>query len=62
LPGETEENYEHLRIIGVPAEFLTEPLKSKNIPLRDRVGPYGCEASRLPHFLDIRLTESGEIK
>jgi hypothetical protein len=24
-------------------------------------GTYGCETSRLPHFLDNRLTDGGEI-
>jgi hypothetical protein len=24
-------------------------------------GPYGCETSRIPHFLDNRLTDGGEV-
>jgi hypothetical protein len=35
--------------------------KGKAIPVTRRGGPYGCETSRLPHFLDNRLTESGEV-
>jgi hypothetical protein len=35
--------------------------KSKAIPVTGRGGPYGCEMSRLPHFLDSRLTDGGEV-
>jgi hypothetical protein len=34
--------------------------KSKAIPAINRGGPQGCEMSRLPHFLDNRLTDGGE--
>jgi hypothetical protein len=30
---------------------------AKTIPVRGREGPKGCETSRLPHFLDNRLTD-----
>jgi hypothetical protein len=33
----------------------------KAIPVTGREGPYGCETSRLPHFLDNRLTGSCEV-
>jgi hypothetical protein len=33
--------------------------KGKAIPVRSRGGPYGCETSRLPHFLDNRFTRGG---
>jgi hypothetical protein len=33
----------------------------KAIPVTDRGGPYGCETSSLPHFLDNRLTDGGEV-
>jgi hypothetical protein len=36
-------------------------IKGKDIPVTDRGGPWGCETSRLPHFLDNRLTEGGEV-
>jgi hypothetical protein len=26
-----------------------------------REGPYGCETSKLRHFLDSRLTDGGEV-
>jgi hypothetical protein len=31
------------------------------MPVTGREGPYGCETSRLPHFLDHRLTDGGEV-
>jgi hypothetical protein len=31
------------------------------IPVTGREGPQGCETSRLPHFLQNRLTDSGEV-
>jgi hypothetical protein len=36
-------------------------IKSKSIPVTDRGGPQGCETSRLPHFLDNRLTDGGDV-
>jgi hypothetical protein len=30
--------------------------KGKAIPVADHGGPWGCETSRLPHFLNNRLT------
>jgi hypothetical protein len=35
--------------------------KGKFITLTGRGGPYGCEISRLSHFLDNRLTNGDEI-
>jgi hypothetical protein len=31
------------------------------MPVTDRGGKLGCETSRLPHFLDNRLRDGGEI-
>jgi hypothetical protein len=36
-------------------------VKGKAIPVTGREGPWGCETSRLPHFLDKRLTDGGEV-
>jgi hypothetical protein len=33
----------------------------KAIPVKGREGPWGCETSRLPHFLDNRLRDGGEV-
>jgi hypothetical protein len=44
-------------------EFL-ETLKVKKgkiIPVTGHEGPYGCETSWLPRFLDNRLTDGGEV-
>jgi hypothetical protein len=35
--------------------------KGKAIPVTGRGGPYGCETSRLPHFLDSHLTDGAEV-
>jgi hypothetical protein len=35
--------------------------KGKDIPVTGHGGPYGCERSRLPHYLDKRLTDSGKV-
>jgi hypothetical protein len=31
------------------------------MPVTEREGPYGCETSRLPHFVHSRLTDGGEV-
>jgi hypothetical protein len=35
--------------------------KKKSIRVTDRGGPKGCETSRLPHFLDNRLTDGSKV-
>jgi hypothetical protein len=35
--------------------------KGKAIPVTGHEGPYGCQTSRLTHFLDNRLTDGGEV-
>jgi hypothetical protein len=41
--------------------FFKIIMKGKVIPVTDRGGPQGCETSRLPHFLDNRHTDGGEV-
>jgi hypothetical protein len=36
-------------------------IKGKVIPVTGRGGPYICETSRLPHFLDNRLTDGDKV-
>jgi hypothetical protein len=36
-------------------------MKGKAILVTSREGPQGCETSRLPHFLDNRLIDGGEV-
>jgi hypothetical protein len=35
--------------------------KGKPIPVACRWGPWGCETSRFPYFLDNRLTDGSEV-
>jgi hypothetical protein len=35
--------------------------RGKAIPVTSRGGPESCETSRLPHFLDSRLTDGDEV-
>jgi hypothetical protein len=41
--------------------YCAEAKKGKAIPVTDREGPQGCETSKLPHSLDNRLTDGGEV-
>jgi hypothetical protein len=36
-------------------------MQGKAIPVTGREGPWGCETSRLPHFLDNRFIDGGEV-
>jgi hypothetical protein len=38
-----------------------DKVKVKAILVTGRGGPYSCETSRLPHFLDNLLTDGGEV-
>jgi hypothetical protein len=41
--------------------MFKEKSKGKSNPVTGRGGPQGCETSRLPHCLDNRLTDGGEV-
>jgi hypothetical protein len=34
---------------------------SKGIPVRGREGPWGCETSSLPHYLEDQLIDGGKV-
>jgi hypothetical protein len=36
-------------------------IKDKDIPITGRGDPWGCETSRIPYFLDDRLTDGYEV-
>jgi hypothetical protein len=50
-------------IFKYPLLNFTAGVKQQNkaIPLTGRGDPLGCETSRLPHFLENRLTDGGEF-
>jgi hypothetical protein len=41
--------------------FVITVKKGKSIPVTGPGGPWGCEMSVLPHFVDNRLTDGGEV-
>jgi hypothetical protein len=41
--------------------FISHSFLLKPIPATDRGSPQGCETSRLPYFLDNRLTDGGKV-
>jgi hypothetical protein len=60
-PVYCENHMEHTNTLrGQKVHYLNIRAYGKGIPVTGRGGPYGCETSRLPHFLDSRLTDSGE--
>jgi hypothetical protein len=52
-------------LTSVPSTFIIQILTSTGssvlIPITGRGGPYGCETSRLPHFLHNQFTDGGEV-
>jgi hypothetical protein len=47
--------------LNLSEQSNTHTHKWKTIRVTGRGGPYGCETSRLSHFLDNRLTVGGEV-
>jgi hypothetical protein len=58
-PNTSRERFHYRNIILYTLVQLVK--KGKAIPVSDCEGPWGCETSRLPHFLDNRLTNGGEV-
>jgi hypothetical protein len=48
-------------VLLLPAWNCKPDGKGKAIPVTGRRGPQGCETSRLPHLVDNRLTDCGEV-
>jgi hypothetical protein len=53
--------YTALENYFITSEMKHKKKKSKAIPVTDHGGPKGCETSRIPHLLDNRLTDGGEV-
>jgi hypothetical protein len=53
--------YMHFMCTKDIATFLYMISQNQAIPVTGREGPYGCEMSRVPHFLDNWLTDGGEV-
>jgi hypothetical protein len=47
-------------MFGVLCTVVKLHIKGKALPITGRGGPNGFDTSRLPHFLDNRLTDGGE--
>jgi hypothetical protein len=43
------------------SHFCIPLAKGRAVPVTDRGGPQGCDTSTLPHFLNNRLTDGGEV-
>jgi hypothetical protein len=41
--------------------YYSKGNKCKVIPVTGRESPWGCETSKLPHFLDSRVTDGGKL-
>jgi hypothetical protein len=48
-----------LKPTATEQEIFIGKVKGKDIPVTGRGDPWGCERSRLPHYLDKRLTDGG---
>jgi hypothetical protein len=62
LPSMNYYSYLHVKILlRFKIHRKTIVVKqTKAFPARGREGLYGCETSRLPHFLDSRATDDDE--
>jgi hypothetical protein len=53
--------YDNYQIVWMNASANHAHKKGKTITVTGRGGPYGCETSRLPHFLDNWLIDGDEV-
>jgi hypothetical protein len=54
--------WEYYEIVATGrASTLYFELKGKGIPITGHEDPWGCETSRLPHFLDNWLIDGSEV-
>jgi hypothetical protein len=60
MPGNCPHPSDIWKRIGTENRNINK-IKGKVIPVTGREGPQGCETSRLPHFLDNRLTDGSEV-
>jgi hypothetical protein len=47
--------------LSYPDSLPADNSRGKVMPVIGCGGPYSCETSRLPHFLDNRLTDAGDV-
>jgi hypothetical protein len=47
--------------MSVTSDLTDSETRNFSAVLRDRGGPYVCETSGLPHFLDCPFTDGGEV-
>jgi hypothetical protein len=58
---ETENNSDLVTTIADKSSEIYIVKRCKHIPVTGCGGPYSCQTSRLPHFLDTWLTDGGEV-
>jgi hypothetical protein len=63
IPNACLDLYLHTNPFGMqPVNlWVLLPAKGKAIPVTGRGGPRDCETSRLPHFLNYRFTDGGDV-
>jgi hypothetical protein len=51
----------HLEYQSIRLESMLSSVKGKAVPVTGSGTPHGCETSRLPDFLENRLTNGDEV-
>jgi hypothetical protein len=57
----TEKQLLHRAGVFIVKQLDKKIKKGKAVHVTGQGDPWGCETSRLPHFLDNRLTDGGEV-